>query len=130
MRFIADIAKLGLILCGVSLFSGYEGRPVTKRAVSEMQLMHNYGDFRHTLQRQEWLQMKLQNLYPASVSTPQESTPKVAETRPQKPHKKDIKLVEKRTKHGSHQTQRTALKKAHRHSGKPSIDGVFKPDFQ
>ncbi|XP_040184630.1 parathyroid hormone [Rana temporaria] len=130
MHFITDIAKLGLILCGVSLFSGYEGKPVTRRAISEMQLMHNYGDFRHTLQRQEWLQTKIQNLHPASVSTPQESTPKVAETRPQKPHKKEGKSVENRIRHGSHQNPRTAGKKGHRHSAKPNVDSVFKPDFQ
>ncbi|KAM5138564.1 uncharacterized protein ACMZJ9_017111 [Mantella aurantiaca] len=130
MRFIADITKLGLILCGMTLFSGYEGKPVTRRAVSEMQLMHNYGDFRHTLQRQEWLQTKLQNLYPASVSTPQESTPKVTETRAQKPHKKDGKSVENRIRHGANQNPRSGVKKAHRHSAKPNADSVFKPDFQ
>nr|DBA17626.1 TPA: hypothetical protein GDO54_003044 [Pyxicephalus adspersus] len=130
MQFITDITKIGLILCGVSLFSAYEGKPVTRRAVSEMQLMHNYGDFRHTLQRQEWLQTKLQNMYPASVSTPQESTPKVSETRPLKPHKKDSKLVENRNRTSSHQNPRTVVKKAHRHNAKPNVDNMFKPDFQ
>ncbi|XP_044126349.1 parathyroid hormone [Bufo gargarizans] len=129
MHFITDLTKLGLILCGASLFSGYEGKPVTRRAVSEMQLMHNYGDFRHTLQRQEWLQLKLQNLYPASVSTPQEATPKVAESKPQKPHKKE-KSVDNRTKHPAHQNQRAGGKKSHRHSAKPSIDNYIRADVQ
>ncbi|XP_075044547.1 parathyroid hormone [Mixophyes fleayi] len=128
MHFITDLTKIGLILCGVSLFSGYEGKPVTKRAVSEMQLMHNYGDFRHALQRQDWLQLKLQNLYPAPVSTPQESTPKVAESKPQKPHKKE-KVVENRTKHIGHQNQRTNLKKSHRHGAKNITDNSLKPMF-
>ncbi|XP_073434435.1 parathyroid hormone [Dendrobates tinctorius] len=129
MNFITDLTKIGLILCGVSLFSGYEGKPVTRRAVSEMQLMHNYGDFRHTLQRQEWLQLKLQNLYPASVSTTQEATAKVAEGKPQKPHKKD-KSVDNRTKQPAHQNQRTSGKKSHRHSTKPNIENYLKPDIQ
>ncbi|XP_077148730.1 parathyroid hormone [Ranitomeya variabilis] len=127
MNFITDLTKIGLILCGVSLFSGYEGKPVTRRAVSEMQLMHNYGDFRHTLQRQEWLQLKLQNLYPASVSTTQEATAKVAESKPQKTHKKD-KSVDNRTKQPAN--QRTSGKKSHRHGMKPNIENYLKPDIQ
>ncbi|XP_063802467.1 parathyroid hormone [Pseudophryne corroboree] len=129
MPLIPDLTKIGLILCGVSLFSGYEGKPVTRRAVSEMQLMHNYGDFRHTLQRQDWLQQKLQILYPASISTPQESTPKDAESKPQKPHKKD-NLVENRTNNTAHQNQQTNVRKSHRHGAKNHTDNSLKPDFQ
>ncbi|KAG9462542.1 hypothetical protein GDO78_013898 [Eleutherodactylus coqui] len=129
MNFITDITKIGLLLCGVSLFSGYEGKPVTRRAVSEMQLMHSFRDFQHSLQRQEWLQVRLQNLYPASVSAPQEDTLKVAENKPPKNHKKD-KSVETRTKHTARQNQRTSGKKAHRHSAKPNIENYGRPDIQ
>ncbi|MEE6498909.1 hypothetical protein FKM82_003250 [Ascaphus truei] len=129
MHFITDLTQIGIILCGVSFFTKCEGKPVKRRAVSEMQLMHNYGEFIHSLERQEWLQLKLQNLYPASVSTPQESTSKVAENSPQKPHKQN-KFGENRTNNLLRQNQRAHQTKLHRHSGKPNADSVLKPDSQ
>ncbi|CAH2325611.1 Hypothetical predicted protein [Pelobates cultripes] len=89
-----------------------------------MQLMHNFGDLRHALQRQEWLQLQLHNMYTASMSTPQESTPKVAENRQQKPLKK-----ENRPKHFSQQNQHINPKKSHRHNVKLNVDKVLKPDI-
>ncbi|XP_053305183.1 parathyroid hormone [Spea bombifrons] len=122
MSFIADLTTIGMILCGVSFFTECEGKPIKRRAVSEVQLMHNYGDLTHFLQRQEWLQLQLQNLYLASVSTPQESTPKVAENRPQKPVKKENK-----TKHFAYPNQHTNQRKANRNNAKPNADFALKP---
>lgn len=48
--------------------SHYESFPFLsfrKRSVSEMQLMHNLGEHRHTVERQDWLQMKLQDVHSA-----------------------------------------------------------------
>uniref|UniRef100_A0A6I8PW50 Parathyroid hormone n=1 Tax=Xenopus tropicalis TaxID=8364 RepID=A0A6I8PW50_XENTR len=89
-----------------------------RRAVSELQLMHNYGEFIHSSQRQEWLQMKLQDMYSASVSTPQESTPKIADHRPPKPQKH--KMEENKPKTAPQKT-------LHRHSTK---DNTLKPGIQ
>ncbi|XP_053544867.1 parathyroid hormone [Bombina bombina] len=121
MHFISILTKTGILLCGLFFICSCEGNPVKRRAVSEMQLMHNYGEFRQSMQRHEWLQLKIQNVYPASVSTPQESTAKVAETKPHKPHKKENK-PENRTKNVSHPNQRTSHKKARGHGNRSYQD--------
>ncbi|KAJ8393133.1 hypothetical protein AAFF_G00068160 [Aldrovandia affinis] len=63
---------LFLIMSGLSISHGSrqtqsEGRPLRKRSVSEMQLMHNLGERKHVLERQDWLQMKLKDLHTASL---------------------------------------------------------------
>uniref|UniRef100_A0A8C5PRK9 Parathyroid hormone n=1 Tax=Leptobrachium leishanense TaxID=445787 RepID=A0A8C5PRK9_9ANUR len=98
--------------------------PCRRRAVGEMQLMHNYGDFVHSLQRQDWLDLQLQSLYTASMSTPQEFTPKVTESKPQKPLKK-----ENRPKQVPHLSQRVNPKTSHRHGVKPNANNFLKPDI-
>ncbi|KAE8606215.1 hypothetical protein XENTR_v10010638 [Xenopus tropicalis] len=118
MNFLTDLTKIGIILCGLSYLTECGCRPVKRRAVSELQLMHNYGEFIHSSQRQEWLQMKLQDMYSASVSTPQESTPKIADHRPPKPQKH--KMEENKPKTAPQKT-------LHRHSTK---DNTLKPGIQ
>ncbi|XP_043914985.1 parathyroid hormone [Protopterus annectens] len=44
-----------------------DGKPLRKRAISEMQLMHNFGEHKHLLARQDWLQMKLKDVHTAFV---------------------------------------------------------------
>uniref|UniRef100_A0A4W5LHP8 Parathyroid hormone n=1 Tax=Hucho hucho TaxID=62062 RepID=A0A4W5LHP8_9TELE len=44
-----------------------EGRPLRKRSVSEVQLMHNLGEHKHVQLRQDWLQMKLRDIHTASL---------------------------------------------------------------
>ncbi|CAJ1057587.1 parathyroid hormone-like [Xyrichtys novacula] len=43
-----------LVLC--------EGRPLRKRTVSEVQLMHNLGEHKQVQERREWLQMRLRGI--------------------------------------------------------------------
>ncbi|NXA81095.1 PTHY protein, partial [Thryothorus ludovicianus] len=62
---IRNLARAAIILCAMCLFTTSDGRPMVKRSVSEMQLMHNVGEHRHTVERQDWLQMKLQDVHSA-----------------------------------------------------------------
>ncbi|OCT82048.1 hypothetical protein XELAEV_18024557mg [Xenopus laevis] len=118
MNFLIDFTKIGIILCSLSYVTECGCRPIKRRGVSEFQLMHNYGEFIQSSQRQEWLQMKLQDMHSASVSTPQESTPKIADHR--RPKLQKHKLEENRPK--------TAPQKpSHRHSTKYN---TLKPGIQ
>ncbi|RMB97922.1 hypothetical protein DUI87_25400 [Hirundo rustica rustica] len=56
-----------------------------KRSVSEMQLMHNLGEHRHTVERQDWLQMKLQDVHSA-----------LEDARTQRPRSKDDVVLGRR----------------------------------
>ncbi|RLV95876.1 hypothetical protein DV515_00012738 [Chloebia gouldiae] len=56
-----------------------------RRSVSEMQLMHNLGEHRHTVERQEWLQMKLQDVHSA-----------LEDARTQRPRSKDDVVLGRR----------------------------------
>ncbi|KAJ8002775.1 hypothetical protein DPEC_G00162460 [Dallia pectoralis] len=48
-----------------------EGRPLRRRSVSEVQLMHNLGEHKHMQERQDWLQMKLSNIHTVSSQNPE-----------------------------------------------------------
>ncbi|XP_063253960.1 parathyroid hormone [Prinia subflava] len=65
MTSIRNLARAAIILCAMCFFTTSDGRPMVKRSVSEMQLMHNLGEHRHTVERQDWLQMKLQDVHSA-----------------------------------------------------------------
>ncbi|XP_040415315.1 parathyroid hormone [Cygnus olor] len=65
MTSIINLAKTAMILYAICFFTNSDGRPTMKRSVSEMQLMHNLGEHRHTMERQDWLQMKLQDVHSA-----------------------------------------------------------------
>ncbi|KAI2648393.1 Parathyroid hormone [Labeo rohita] len=43
-----------------------DSKPLSKRAINEVQLMHNLGVHKHVELRQDWLQMKLQEIHTAS----------------------------------------------------------------
>ncbi|NXO86127.1 PTHY protein, partial [Sitta europaea] len=62
---IRNLAWAAIILCAMWLFTTSDGRPMVRRSVSEMQLMHNLGEHRHAVERQDWLQMKLQDVHSA-----------------------------------------------------------------
>ncbi|KAM9266605.1 LOW QUALITY PROTEIN: parathyroid hormone [Cariama cristata] len=64
MTSIKNLARTAILYA--MLFTNSDGRPMMKkRSVSEMQLMHNLGEHRHTVERQDWLQMKLQDVHSA-----------------------------------------------------------------
>ncbi|KAM8807249.1 PTHY protein, partial [Eudromia elegans] len=65
MTSIKNLAKTAIILYTICFFMKSHGRPMMKRSVSEMQLMHNLGEHRHAVERQDWLQMKLQGVHSA-----------------------------------------------------------------
>uniref|UniRef100_A0A8D0G5V7 Parathyroid hormone n=1 Tax=Sphenodon punctatus TaxID=8508 RepID=A0A8D0G5V7_SPHPU len=71
MISIRDMAKTAMILYAVCFFAESHGKPVTKRSVSEVQLMHDRGEHRHTVERQEWLQERLQNVHSGSLPAPE-----------------------------------------------------------
>ncbi|XP_066042911.1 parathyroid hormone [Chamaea fasciata] len=65
MTSIRNLARAAIILGAVCFITTSDGRPMARRSVSEMQLMHNLGEHRHTVERQDWLQMKLQDVHSA-----------------------------------------------------------------
>ncbi|XP_054246668.1 parathyroid hormone [Indicator indicator] len=78
MTSIKNLTRIAVILYAICFFTNSDGRPMMKRSVSEMQLMHNLGEHRHTVERQDWLQMKLQDVHSA-----------LEDTRNQRPQNKD-----------------------------------------
>lgn len=77
--------------------------------MSEMQLMHNLGEHRHTVERQDWLQMKLQDVHSA-----------LEDVRTQRPRNKDdIVLGETRNRRLLPEKKSIDLDKAY-------MDVVFK----
>ncbi|NWZ81149.1 parathyroid hormone [Poecile atricapillus] len=85
MTAVRNLARAAIILCAMCFFTSCDGRPMVKRSVSEMQLMHNLGEHRHTVERQDWLQMKLQDVHSA-----------LEDARTQRPRSKDDVVLGRR----------------------------------
>uniref|UniRef100_A0A673YHK8 Parathyroid hormone n=1 Tax=Salmo trutta TaxID=8032 RepID=A0A673YHK8_SALTR len=62
-----DVKVVLISLCILYYSTQSEGRPVIKRSISEVQLMHNLGEHKHVQERQDWLQMKLRDIHTASL---------------------------------------------------------------
>ncbi|XP_035521564.1 parathyroid hormone 1a [Morone saxatilis] len=60
-----DYKTVFISLCILHLVFVCEGRPLRKRTVSEVQLMHNLGEHRQVQERREWLQMRLRGIHTA-----------------------------------------------------------------
>nr|XP_046250711.1 parathyroid hormone 1a [Scatophagus argus] len=60
-----DFKILFISLCVLHLFALHEARPLRKRTVSEVQLMHNLGEHKQAQERREWLQMRLRSIHTA-----------------------------------------------------------------
>uniref|UniRef100_G3NCX9 Parathyroid hormone n=1 Tax=Gasterosteus aculeatus TaxID=69293 RepID=G3NCX9_GASAC len=58
-----DRRNVLISLCIVHLLALSEGRPVRKRAVSEVQLMHDLGALKQARERRQWLQRRLQGAH-------------------------------------------------------------------
>ncbi|XP_043084377.1 parathyroid hormone 1a [Puntigrus tetrazona] len=59
----------------ILFYSTYgDSKPLGKRAINEVQLMHNLGVHKHVEMRQDWLQMKLREIHTASEKKSQEKT--------------------------------------------------------
>ncbi|XP_017177534.1 parathyroid hormone isoform X1 [Mus musculus] len=57
------VAKVMIIMLAVCLLTQTDGKPVRKRAVSEIQLMHNLGKHLASMERMQWLRRKLQDMH-------------------------------------------------------------------
>ncbi|KAF2979309.1 hypothetical protein EK904_012476 [Melospiza melodia maxima] len=79
-----------------------DGRPMVRRSVSEMQLMHNLGEHRHAVERQDWLQMKLQDVHSA-----------LEDARTQRPRSKDDVVLGRRLLPAAAQKKSLDLDKAY-----------------
>uniref|UniRef100_A0A7N8XWL7 Parathyroid hormone n=1 Tax=Mastacembelus armatus TaxID=205130 RepID=A0A7N8XWL7_9TELE len=62
-----DYKIVFISLCILHIFTLCEGRPLRKRTVSEVQLMHNLGEHKQVQERREWLQMRLRGIHTASL---------------------------------------------------------------
>ncbi|XP_054825888.1 parathyroid hormone [Eublepharis macularius] len=63
MTSTRDMAKTAIVLWTVCLFTYSDGKAMMKRSVSEMQIMHNFGEHLHSADRQNWLLEKLQTVH-------------------------------------------------------------------
>ncbi|XP_044211371.1 parathyroid hormone 1a [Thunnus albacares] len=61
------IVFISLCILGLHLSTVCEGRPMRKRTVSEVQLMHNLGQHKQMQERREWLQMRLRGIHTAAA---------------------------------------------------------------
>ncbi|KFP91305.1 PREDICTED: parathyroid hormone [Apaloderma vittatum] len=116
MTSIKNLARTAMVLYAICFFTSCDGRPLTKRSVSEMQLMHNLGEHRHTVERQDWLQMKLQDVHSA-----------FEDARTQRPRNKDdVVLGETRSRRLLPEHLRAAMQKKSIDLDKAYMDVLFK----
>ncbi|XP_017562721.1 parathyroid hormone 1b [Pygocentrus nattereri] len=66
-----DKTLLMILLWNLWSLPNLEGLPVSKRSISEVQLMHNVGEHKQVLERQDWLQVKLKSILIPSVNDSQ-----------------------------------------------------------
>uniref|UniRef100_A0A8D2BE39 Parathyroid hormone n=1 Tax=Sciurus vulgaris TaxID=55149 RepID=A0A8D2BE39_SCIVU len=57
------MAKVMILMLAIVFLTKTDGKAIKKRAVSEIQLMHNLGKFLASLERIEWLRKKLQDVH-------------------------------------------------------------------
>ncbi|NWQ70233.1 PTHY protein, partial [Neopipo cinnamomea] len=112
MTSIKTLARTAIILYTICFLTNSDGRPMVKRSVSEMQLMHNLGEHRHTVERQDWLQMKLQDVHSA-----------LEDARTQRPRNKDDIVMGRRL---LPENLRAAMQKKSMDLDKAYMDVLFK----
>ncbi|XP_065694073.1 parathyroid hormone [Patagioenas fasciata] len=116
MTSIKNLVRTAIILYAICFFMKSDGRPMMKRSVSEMQLMHNLGEHRHAMERQDWLQMKLQDVHSA-----------LEDARTQRPRNKDdIVMGEIRGRRLLPEHLRAALQKKSIDLDKAYMDVIFR----
>ncbi|KAM4573929.1 parathyroid hormone 1a [Odontesthes bonariensis] len=62
-----DYKIIFISLCVLHLSIHTKGRPLSKRTVSEMQLMHDVGQHKQVQERRDWLQMRLRGIHNAAA---------------------------------------------------------------
>ncbi|XP_014699732.3 parathyroid hormone [Equus asinus] len=58
-----NMVKIMIVMFAIFLLAKSDGKPVRKRSVSEIQLMHNLGKHLNSVERVEWLRKKLQDVH-------------------------------------------------------------------
>ncbi|XP_056107014.1 parathyroid hormone 1a [Rhinichthys klamathensis goyatoka] len=54
-------------ICILFYSTNADSKPLSKRAINEVQLMHNLGVHKHAELRQDWLQTKLREIHTAAI---------------------------------------------------------------
>ncbi|KAJ8412857.1 hypothetical protein AAFF_G00104390 [Aldrovandia affinis] len=62
-----DTFTVTIFLCILCYSMKSDGKPLGKRSVSEVQLMHDLGEHKHVQKRQDWLQLKMKDIHTASL---------------------------------------------------------------
>ncbi|XP_015331767.1 parathyroid hormone [Marmota monax] len=63
MMSAKDMAKVMIVILAIVFLTRTDGKAIKKRAVSEIQFMHNLGKYLASLERIEWLRKKLQDVH-------------------------------------------------------------------
>ncbi|KAG8524280.1 Parathyroid hormone [Galemys pyrenaicus] len=63
MMSAKDMVKVMVVMFAVCFLAKSDGKPIKKRSVSEIQLMHNLGNHLNSMERVEWLRRKLQDVH-------------------------------------------------------------------
>ncbi|XP_012684210.1 parathyroid hormone 1b [Clupea harengus] len=71
MVCIRGVGKLALLIGLCWLCSSVQGHPLSRRSISEVQLMHNVREHKQVVERQDWLQVKLKNILSPSPNDSQ-----------------------------------------------------------
>ncbi|XP_008064172.1 parathyroid hormone [Carlito syrichta] len=58
-----NMAKVMIVMLAICFLTKSDGKPLKKRSVSEIQLMHNLGKHLSSMERVEWLRKKLQDVH-------------------------------------------------------------------
>ncbi|XP_062869482.1 parathyroid hormone 1b [Trichomycterus rosablanca] len=64
-------AMLIILVWSLCHLVALEGQPISKRSISEVQLMHNVGEHKQVVERQDWLQVKLKTIIIPSINESQ-----------------------------------------------------------
>ncbi|CAI9153043.1 unnamed protein product [Rangifer tarandus platyrhynchus] len=63
MMSAKDMVKVMIVMFAICFLARSDGKSVKKRAVSEIQFMHNLGKHLSSMERVEWLRKKLQEVH-------------------------------------------------------------------
>ncbi|KAF6105743.1 parathyroid hormone [Phyllostomus discolor] len=63
MMSAKDMVKVMIVMFAICFFAKSDGKPIKRRSVSEIQLMHNLGKHLNSMERVEWLRKKLQDVH-------------------------------------------------------------------
>ncbi|XP_008581859.1 PREDICTED: parathyroid hormone [Galeopterus variegatus] len=63
MMSAKDMTKVMIVMFAISFLTKSDGKPIKKRSVSEIELMHNLRKHLNSMERLEWLRKKLQDVH-------------------------------------------------------------------